>query len=127
MPDFVLSRNHSMRTLFGHIVEFKKGQPTHVPPICVKDAVAIGALPVDGEIDVLDPELPEPIFMTPEERQENIIAAFKLLEDRGGREDFTASGCPTREALVKILGFATDKKEYEALWTGYTAEKNVAE
>lgn len=127
MPDFVLSRNYSLRTLYGHIVEFKKGQPTHVPPICIKDAVAIGAVSVDSGIDVLDPELPEPVFMTPEERQENIIAAFKLLEDRGGREDFTASGCPTKAALVKILDFVTDKKEYEPLWTGYIAEKSVAE
>lgn len=127
MPDFVLNRNYSMRTMHGHIIDFKKGAPTYVPPVCVKDAVAIGASPVHGDIDILEPDPVDEAPMTVEERQENIITAFKMVEERAQREDFTAAGSPTQAALIKILGFNIDKKEYEPIWTAYTAEKGVAE
>lgn len=127
MPDFILNRNHSLRTPYGHVIDFKKGQPTYVPPICVREAAAIGAECVDGPVEMLDPEAAPEIPMSLEERQENILAAFKVLEEAAGREDFSASGMPTKEALVKVLGFAVDKKEFEPLWTAYLAEKGVEE
>lgn len=125
MPNFVLNRNHTLRTTLGHIIDFKKGAATYVPPACVKAAVAIGAVCPDEEINVLDPEKAPPIPLAPEERESQIIAAFKLLEERAQRGDFNAAGAPTKTALVKILDFEVEKKEIDALWTGYTAEKNV--
>lgn len=127
MPNFVLNRNYTMRTTLGHIIDFKKGDVTYVPPACVKDAVAIGAVCPDGGVDVLDPEEVAIVPLSAEERQEKIVAAFKVLEERAQRADFTAAGAPTKNALVKILDFDTEKKEYEPLWVAYTAEKSVAE
>lgn len=127
MPNFVLNRNYSLRTLVGHIIDFKKGAVTYVPPACVKDAVAIGAVCPDGEVDVLDPEETVAVPLSVEERQEKIIAAFKVLEERAQRNDFTAAGSPTKAALIKELGFDSEKKEYEPLWVAYTAEKSVTE
>jgi hypothetical protein len=127
MPEFVLNRNHSMRSLFGHVIDFKKGQPVYVPPICAREAASIGAECVGGKVDVLDPEAAAVIPMSPDERQENILAAFKLMEERGQRSDFAASGTPNKAALAKLLGFDVDKKEYETLWTAYVVEKGAAE
>lgn len=127
MPEFVLNRNYSMRSLYGHVIDFKKGQPVYVPPICAREAASIGAECVDGKVDVLDPEAKVEVPMAPDERQENIIAAFKLLEERNGRNDFSASGSPALPALEKILGFDVDKKEIAPLWSAYRAEQGAAE
>jgi hypothetical protein len=127
MPEFVLNRNHSMRSLYGHIIDFKKGQPTYVPPICAREAASIGAECVDGKVDPLGPEAEIVAPMSPDERQENILAAFKLLEERNGRSDFTGNGVPATPALEKILGFDVDKKEINPLWAAYRAEQGAAE
>lgn len=126
MPEFVLNRNYSMRSLYGHVIDFKKGQPVYVPPICAREAASIGAESVDGKIDVLDPEAEPVAPMSLDERQESIIAAFKLLEERNGRNDFTGSGSPAVPALEKILGFDVDKKEVNPLWAEYRAEQGAA-
>lgn len=126
MPEFVLNRNYSMRTLHGHIIDFKKGEPVYVPPICARQAASIGAECVEGKVDPLEPEAPPPVELPPDERRESIIAAFKLLEERGARNDFNASGTPAKPALDKILDFEVDKKEYEPLWIAYRAEQGSA-
>ena len=127
MPEFVLNRNYTLSTLFGHVLSFKKGQPRHVPPSCVAAVLAIGAESTEGPVDMLGDGFVEEVVMPQEERNENIFAAFKLLEERAGREDFTASGSPTQTALVKILGFDVAKKEYDPLWVQYLAEKDETE
>lgn len=127
MPEFVLNRNYSMRSLYGHVIDFKKGQPVHVPPICAREAASIGAECVDGKVDVLGDEMPDLVPMSPDEREESIVAAFKLLEERNGRNDFTGNGGPAVPALEKILGFDVDKKEVNSLWAAYRAEQGAAE
>ena len=127
MPEFVLNRNYSMRSLYGHVIDFKKGQPTYVPPICAREAASIGAECVDGKVDVLGDEVQLEVPMSPDERTESIIAAFKLLEERNGRNDFTGNGSPAVPALEKILGFDVDKKEVNSLWAAYRAEQGAAE
>jgi hypothetical protein len=47
MPQFILHRNYVLRTTNGHAIGFVANEPTNVPEICVEDAVAIGARPVD--------------------------------------------------------------------------------
>lgn len=125
MPEFVLNRNHSMRSLYGHVIDFKKGQPVYVPPICAREAASIGAECVDGKVDALDPEADVAVPMSPDERQESVLAAFKLLEERNGRNDFTGNGAPAVPALEKILGFDVDKKEVNLLWAEYRAEQGA--
>ena len=122
MPTFVLNRNYSLRSLMGHMIDFKKGTPTYVPPICSKEAIAIGAECVDDKIDVLGPEEAPVTVLTPGEREEALIAAFRMLEERNGRGDFDASGAPTLKAVEKIVEFEVNKAELNALWVGYRAE-----
>lgn len=122
MPNFVLNRNYALRSLMGHIIDFKKGEPTYVPHICAKEAVAIGAECVDEKVDVLGPEEEPVVPLTPGEREQALIAAFRLLEERNGRSDFDASGAPSMKAVEKIVDFEVNKAELNALWVGYRAE-----
>lgn len=127
MPEFVLNRNLALRTLHGHIINFVKGEPTYVPPIAVKDAVGVGAVCVAGDGDIMEPEEAVAPPMSPAERADHIVEAFKALEERAERTDFTAAGAPTENALSKEVGFVVAKPEFDPLWTAYIAEKGVTE
>lgn len=123
MPDFVLNRNHVLASLTGHMINFVKGEPTWVPAVCVKEAVAIGAQPIDGPVDVLPPETVEVSTPEGEERKQLVFAAFEDMEAKNVRDDWTASGMPRDKALEKVLGFVIDNKERNALWIEYRALK----
>ena len=118
MLEFVLNRNHRLISLTGHTVQFMKGEPVFVPPALKAEAIAIGAQPVDGDTDVLEEEK-EVIELTPEERTEALIKAFKVLQGRNERGDFTGQGVPAIPALRKLVEFAPEKKEVETLWTSF--------
>ena len=123
MPDFVLHRNYALRSMSGHMINFIKGEPTWVPPVCVKEAVAIGAQPLDGPVDVLEPETQVVVDPSGDERKQLIFAAFEDMEAKNEREDWTASGMPRDAALEKVLGFKVDTKERNALWLEYREAK----
>lgn len=121
MPEYVLNRDWPLQG-FGHSINFKKGEPTWVPPLLVPGAVAIGAQPVDGQhVDVLPIEEIPPAELTPQEREVLLFAAFDELEGRSGkspdyREDFNAQGLPNVKALAKITGFTASSKERNEVW-----------
>lgn len=120
MPMFVLNRDYVLRTTKGHSISFKKGQPVFVPPVIERDAAAIGAECVDGEVKMLDDE-EVVIELSPEDRREKIISAFRALETRNAREDFTGTGQPAVKAVEKLSGVDTDRTEIAALWDEYKA------
>lgn len=124
MPEYVLNRDWPLQG-FGHSINFKKGEPTWVPPLLVPGAVAIGAQPVDGEhVDVLPPEETPSAELTPQERETLMFAAFEELEGRNGkspdyRDDFNAQGLPNVKALSAITGFTPSAKERNEVWQKY--------
>lgn len=120
MPMFTLHRNHVLRTTKGHSVGFVKGQPVWVPPMCIPEAVAIGAVPVDESVDVLGDEKPAPAILTPEERQKKLFDAFETMLVRNERTDFTASGLPSDRRLSEIVGFDVPRRERDTAWQSYT-------
>lgn len=122
MPDFTLNRNHRLISLTGHTIQFVKGEPVAVPAALKAEVIAIGAQPVDGNTDVLDEEK-EVVELTAEEREEQLVKAFKALQGRNERGDFTAQGVPSIAALKKIVEFAPEKKEVETLWVSYLEEQ----
>ena len=125
MPDFVLNRNYTMRTTYGHIINFKKGVPVHVPPICARDAAAIGAEAVGEKVDPLGAEEVVVAPLPPDERKARIFAAFKTMQERNERSDFTGNGGPAKAALINLVGFEVDKKEYDPLWQEFrTADQD---
>lgn len=125
MSEFVLNRNYTHRSTSGHIINFIKGEPVYVPPVCRREVTMIGAVSMDEAIDVLDPEKEQKPDVTPDERREALIKAFKFLQERNHRGDFTGQGAPSISALKKIVeDFEIDKKEVEELWTAYREEQN---
>lgn len=126
MPWFTLHRNFSMATTAGHVIGFKKGEATWVPPACVPNAVAIGAQPVESleaGVDVIPPEAQAPPAPTPEEKQAKYFDAFEKLIVRARRDDFLASGLPHLRKLEELTGFSTTSAERDAMWTKYNEAK----
>ena len=122
MSEFILNRDYRLISKTGHSIQFVKGDPVFVPPECKQEVIAIGAQPVDGDTTVLAEE--ETIVeFTREERDEQLIKAFKLLQERNERGDFTGQGVPAIPALKKLIEFTPEKKEVEALWASYVEEQ----
>jgi hypothetical protein len=107
------------------MIRFEKDVPTYVPPECRKEVLMFGAVAMDGNNDILDPELQEVPELSLDERNEQMIAAFKVLQARNSRDDFTGQGVPSVPALKKIVDFTLDRKEVEVLWREYIEEQNT--
>lgn len=127
MPFFVLHRNHTHSSRMGHVITFKKGEATYVPPECSREIVQIGGIPADGEdaIDLLDPVKVDPPILSEEERREQLFLAFGLLNERKRRNDFTGQGLPSMTAVGTIVDFEVGKKEVEACWREYCEQKGA--
>ena len=124
MPDYVLNRNYTHRSLLGHSVEFKKGEPVGVPPILEKEVVAIGAQRVDGENPAVVEEIKKAEeVLSDDQRKEELYAAFDLIVERNDSGDFTAQGIPTVKAVEKIVSFNVDKKEVVDTYGEYRVAK----
>lgn len=123
----VLNRNYVLTTTKGHSVAFEKGVPTHVPPAIYQEALTIGAIPPDGE----DPHV-EDVVKTdnapsdPAERAPLILAAIEKLVVENARENFTAAGSPTVDAVTKTVGFKVQSKEIATVWQQYHDKQAAA-
>ena len=123
-PLLTLNRDYTLVTTKGHVIAFAKNTPTHVPPSIYQDAIAIGAVPVDGtDPDVLDAEKKETLPMTLEEREAAIMATFDGLIERNERETFTAAGHPHFNAVSELVKFKVQGKEVAAAWQKYNDAK----
>lgn len=128
MPLFTLHRNFTLRTTKGHTIAFVKGQPVWVPPMCVPDAVSIGAVAVNAdEGDVLGDEPQAVPALNPDERQAKLFEAFEVMLNRTERTDFTASGMPHAKKLTEMVGFDVANRERDAAWQAFTQSKAEVE
>ena len=122
MAEYVLNRNFVLRSMTGHSVNFVKNVPTFVPALIEREARGIGAERVDGaNPDMLDPESPEVVPLSHDERAEQIRTAFALLTERNDSKDFTGAGVPSVKAVEKLVDFDVDRNEVVALWQAYRA------
>lgn len=127
MAHFTLHRDYRFISAIGHTVQFTKNEPVYVPPALHREVQAFGAIPVDddvesvlGEAKAVKPEVPL------EERHRQLLDAFKMLQERNEREDFTGQGIPAMKTLKKIItDFEPTKAEVENLWHQYIAEQNA--
>ena len=128
MPWFTLHRNYSMSTTAGHVIDFKKGEKTLVPPACVPNAIALGAQPVDKtldspEIDQIPKEAAPVVSLTPDEKQKLVFEIFDKMLLRNFRGDFTASEHPHAKKLEELLGFPMPPGERDEMWVAYNDKK----
>lgn len=122
MPFFTLHRNYVLRTTKGHTVSFVKGEKAWVPPECVPDAVAIGAVS-DAGVDVIGEEAQPVVAMTDGDRKAKLFAAFDTMLARNQRGDFGANGLPTNRKLEDLVGFDVTNRERDAAWQEFRASK----
>ena len=125
MPLFTMPRNYSLSSKKGHVITFVKGEKTHVPPECVPETVAIGAVP-EIPTDFLPPEKAEVQVMPVEDKKKIAFAAFEKMLLRSQRGDFSASGLPNIQRLETLMGLPVDIKERDSLWTEFNTYKNEA-
>jgi hypothetical protein len=127
MPEFILNRNLTHSSTMGHVINFVKGKPVYVPPVIMREVAALGAECVDGKVDPLEPEeIKEEVELLPDERTAALFSAFKTLEARNARDDFTGQGRPNVKALKPLVGFDLDNRERDNAWEQYVANKAVA-
>lgn len=119
MPMMKLHRSFRLATLKGHSIRFEKEVPVFVPNEVVAEAVAIGAVAVDGaEIDVTPKEPPKPNAGPAEaqERENQILDAINQIVVKNDREDFTAGGIPKDKAISALVGYRVAKSEVATVW-----------
>lgn len=120
----VLNRNFVLTTNKGHVIAFEANVPIHVPPAIYKDALGIGAIPPDGEAPAVEDKVKlDAAPSDPGERAPLILEAIKKIVADNARENFTAAGSPTVEAVIKVVGFKVQSKEIAAVWQQYHDEK----
>ena len=124
-PKLILNRDYVLATTKGHVIAFKKGEPTHVPASCYQDAIAIGAQPADGsDPNVLeDRKADNKAPSDPAERSSLILAAIEKIVASNERKDFTAAGSPTVKAIEREVGFDVDAREVATMWQEYHEKK----
>lgn len=114
---FISMRSRMIASTSGHVIEFKKGEPTYVPPEARKDVMAAGLIPEDEAFE-LEPEKKggpdEPT--DPDARKLAMFDVFAEVVKAGVRENFTAHGVPHTKVLTKALGWTPDAKERDAAW-----------
>ena len=126
----VLGRKHVLATTKGHMIRFEKDEPTFVPPICVPDAVAIGASPVEGQKmpDLIQDEAVVNVGpVDPTEREKEMQSAIDKLVRANARKDFTAAGLPSTDAMTRVLGYDVSAAERNTAWQLYSNLKAQAE
>jgi hypothetical protein len=121
MPFFTLHRNHTLRTTKGFSVTFVKDEPAWVPPAGVPDAIAIGAIPQDKEVDVLGDDSAVVVQeISPEQRKAKLFEAFHTMLSRNVRGDFGANGLPANRKLESLCGFEVSNRERDTAWQEYS-------
>jgi hypothetical protein len=122
--ELVLNRDYILSSTMGHSVEFKKGVPTHVPPIMYRAALGIGAAPADGTEPALENDRdPDTAPIDPGERAEVIYAIILKIVEDNINDEFTAANAPKEAAVSKRAGFKVQTKELKPLWQRYHDEK----
>lgn len=116
MPMLVLNRDLVHHSIYGHSFGVKKDVPFNVPDICVREFLAMGAMPADNKPLIHAPPVVPADPTDPGERREHILKAFDAIKKRGNREDYAATGLPRAEAVSEIVGFKVTTKEVTSAW-----------
>lgn len=119
---FILNRDRTVVSAFGHSVSFKKGEPAHVPPEMYPEVIAAGAVPEEELAEDAIPKADHPT--DPGEREAAIFEAFEALVLRNDSSDFTAGGSPKESVVNAAVGFKVPAKEREAAWTKFKIGKD---
>lgn len=127
LPEFVLNRNHTHRSLTGKVIRFEKGEPRPVPFDLIQEVIGFGATRVNGDNGdgFTDDEKLIPGEPTGPERDALLIAAFEELIAKNDPNDFGANNRPKASAVKEVSGLNVDAKERDRIWMIYMAKKSA--
>ncbi len=127
LPEFVLNRNHTHRSLTGKVIRFEKGEPRPVPFDLIQEVIGFGATRVNGDNGdgFTDDEKLVPGEPTGPERDALLIAAFEELIAKNDPNDFGANNRPKASAVKEVSGLNVDAKERDRIWMIYMAKKSA--
>lgn len=121
---FVMPRDRIVASVKGHAIQFRKGEPTHVPPELYDEVSAAGGVPEEPlPEEVIDPaRVVEPSDSVA--RQIALFDAFEVIVLRARREDFTAGGMPHIAVVSSQLGWPVSAKERDLAWGEFKVGKD---
>lgn len=112
-------RDYILRTMLGHTIEFKAGEPTEVPEAAYAEAINKNIVPVERK----DKE--QPAFgmvyaeITGSLRSALIYQALADIVARNQSEDFTGGGVPKAKVVSEAIGINVSATEVGKFWTNY--------
>lgn len=106
---FVSNRDITVASTQGYAIEFKKGEPTHVPRSMHNEVMEKGVIPCDdaGALRAAEPAPVAKVLLAPEdadERAEAIRAVMAQIVERNNSHDFSAGGVPSSSSVSAALG-----------------------
>lgn len=123
MPQMICQRDYTLRTLTGHVIHFKAGQPKEVPYECVDAALAVNIIPAAGGFADRPEEKhvgPSRIAsMSPEMREAIFLHTIHELVRDGDSVCFDGGGKPKITAIRDRCGLELTATERSKLWDKY--------
>lgn len=127
-----LNRNHTLRSTLGHIIAFKKNEPTGVPDELVGQAREIGAEPASEKdmkkfADMRDREIAETVDapeLSAADRKATIQKAYAKIVKRNRSSEFTAGGAVHANALSQEVGFKVEIRERDEAAAEHQAQQD---
>ena len=114
----VLDRNYTVPSVLGHMITFKKGQPTPVPKIMMRTCAQAGAKCLAPDVDPFaeNAETKKDFPVDPSQRLEDIGHAIDTLVVRNQRGDWSAGNKPKFQSVSEIVGYRVDQTEVARAW-----------
>ncbi len=104
MVQMMMGRDYTLRTMQGHAIRFKAMEPKWIPKSVENEAMRFGAFPVDPEdkaVQQSEQQQREAAQEPTEPREERIRDTIKAMIDENNRDDFTGTGRPKTDVIMK--------------------------
>ncbi len=115
---YIMNRDVTVTSTFGHTIHFKKDVPVQVPPALRTLVQERGGIPAEGET-VHEDAPKKPAAPQGAERLEILVLAIEDMVAKNERGDFGANSLPTVKALSREVGFDVDSRERDEAWKQY--------
>lgn len=128
MPKMVLNRDEVFVSTRGLSYAFVKGEPLHVSPKLIQEALRFGASLAESEDEAGKKEVADVKADMDREEQENadrkpkIVEAIQAMLKRNLAGDFTAGGKPNLNQMAKLTKFTVTTEELDPIWKEIKAD-----
>lgn len=117
-----LHYDHLLVTTSGYSVKFTKGEPREVPDGAVDEASKLGARLIEGTLEVPPVKAANTVPSSGFGRDTAIKQALEVIKEKNNSADFAGTGRPRMPVVKRMVGFAVDATEVDALWDEMTSD-----